>query len=246
MFSLCIATMDRFEFLKDSLPLYNEMDLIDEIIVCDENGKDANNLRSIGIGTGNDKVSLYVNDRRLGPLLNKLACSRRASKEWVAVIDSDNFADVDYFRVAADYVHSGAADDLSVLCPSKARPNFDLTSLCGVISKSNMREINAMDSSSAGKNLFGLQMNTGNYIQSRRLIQDVVVDANDPVVSGIGPYDALLLNVFMFEQLDMRMHVVPGMYYNHLVHSGSTWINTHAKSKNEELEMMRRFDLLRK
>ena len=36
MFSLCIPTMDRFDFLKTYLQEYIENELIDEIIITDE------------------------------------------------------------------------------------------------------------------------------------------------------------------------------------------------------------------
>ena len=29
------------------------------------------------------------------------------------------------------------------------------------------------------------------------------------------------MNLLLFEQLDLQMHVVPGMYYHHIVHDGS-------------------------
>ena len=42
MFSLCIATMDRYDtFLSKNLPKYLANDLISEIIITDENGNDA-------------------------------------------------------------------------------------------------------------------------------------------------------------------------------------------------------------
>ena len=40
MFSLCIPTMDRFDFLKSYLPKYINNNLVREIIICDENGND--------------------------------------------------------------------------------------------------------------------------------------------------------------------------------------------------------------
>ena len=45
MFSLCIPTMNRYDtFLKGFLKKYVTFDLIDEIIICDENGDDYNKI----------------------------------------------------------------------------------------------------------------------------------------------------------------------------------------------------------
>ena len=57
--SLCIATMDRWDFLKVNLPQYLTNPYISEIIISDENGHDAEKIRA----TFNDpKIHISVND----------------------------------------------------------------------------------------------------------------------------------------------------------------------------------------
>ena len=46
--SLCIPTMNRYDsFLKNNLTKYLQMDLIDEIVICDENGEDVKKIQEI-------------------------------------------------------------------------------------------------------------------------------------------------------------------------------------------------------
>ena len=66
--TLCIPTMDRWDFLKINLPQYLANPYISEIIISDENGRDAEKIRA----TFNDpKIRVSVNETRLGPFLNK-------------------------------------------------------------------------------------------------------------------------------------------------------------------------------
>ena len=38
--------------------------------------------------------------------------------------------------------------------------------------------------------------------------------------------DVIYFNTLLFEQLDLHMHIVPNMEYEHVVHNGSTYIQT--------------------
>ena len=102
MFTLCIPTLDRFdEFLSRYLPQYLDNNLINEIIITDENGNDIDKIQKM---FNNEKLRLFKNDKRLGPFLNKLSACSKAKNEWIVLIDSDNFADKNYFNVAKDYI----------------------------------------------------------------------------------------------------------------------------------------------
>ena len=100
--SLCIATMDRWNFLKDTLPNYLINDYIDEIIISDENGNDCEIIyKTFGM---NPKLKLYSNDTRLGAFLNKQKAVSYAKNKWICLIDSDNFAPVSYFEAAVKHM----------------------------------------------------------------------------------------------------------------------------------------------
>ena len=134
MFSLCIATMDRFDdFLSNFLFVYLENDLIQEIIITDENGRDIDKIQE---HFDNPKLRLFRNEKQLGALLNKHKAASLAQNEWIALIDSDNLADYDYFETAKNYIESMKEPIQNViLAPCFAKPLFDYTHLSGVIFK---------------------------------------------------------------------------------------------------------------
>ena len=45
------------------------------------------------------------NESRLGPFRNKFKSIKLANSKWIALIDSDNFADNDYFRMCFKIHH---------------------------------------------------------------------------------------------------------------------------------------------
>ena len=74
MFSLCIPTIDRYDtFLSIYLPKYIENELINEIIICDENGHDVNKIKSNN-SINCSKLKLHINETKLGTFLNKQKC----------------------------------------------------------------------------------------------------------------------------------------------------------------------------
>jgi glycosyltransferase involved in cell wall biosynthesis len=93
--SLCIPTMNRWNFLKESIPKYLDNKYIKEIVIVDETGEDYAHL--LDFYKNEPKIRAFKNETRLGPFLNKLECMKKASYEWICLMDSDNFADLDYF-----------------------------------------------------------------------------------------------------------------------------------------------------
>ena len=123
-FSLCIPTIDRYDkFLSIYLPKYMNNLFIDEIIISDENGNDVKkikqNIKNL------DKFKFNINDEKLGVFYNKLKCCQLAKNDWIALIDSDNFADIDYFQVANNFLNNNDIKSNTILAPSYAKPNFD-------------------------------------------------------------------------------------------------------------------------
>jgi hypothetical protein len=125
--------MDRFDkFLSRYLPKYLANEYINEIIITDENGND---VEKIKCAFPDSKLVLIKNERRLGPFLNKLKACSFAKNEWIVLMDSDNFANIDYFEIAKNYIqHLGEQKNI-ILAPSKAQPNFDYSHLSGFIYK---------------------------------------------------------------------------------------------------------------
>ena len=181
MFSLCIPTMNRFDtFLGKNLHEYLKNDLISEIIICDETGDDMDKILvefNSSIITG--KMKVFKNEKRLGPFLNKLKCCRLASNTWIALIDSDNFADETYFKVAKKFLESNTVSQNSILAPSVAAPHFDFNYLGNMIySKNTFRDNLLFEQRTPHKfnSSSEVFMNVGNYIINKYLIDNLNTD----------------------------------------------------------------------
>jgi len=222
MFSLCIPTIDRFDtFLKVNLQKYVTFDLVDEILVCDENGNDyLKIMETFPNEIQSGKLKVYKNESVLGPFLNKHKVCGLASNEWIVCIDSDNFADYDYFEVAKKYIHSldPTSWKLSVVSPCFARPKFDYRHLTGLYTKKNMFNDNCL-------------INTGNYIVNKYLINNIDLSKETNNIKMSSACDVVFFNTILFEQFDLQFHIVHGLEYSHVVHNGSVYLTTCNKFK---------------
>jgi hypothetical protein len=240
MFSLCIPTMDRFDgFLINYLPKYLENEFIDEIIITDENGNDFEKIKQT-FGN-NDKIKVFKNETKLGPFLNKLGACNLAKNEWIVLMDSDNFADKQYFSLTKDYIINNVQDQKNIiLAPCKANPTFNYSHLSGFIYKKG-EFANNLNKEQLTKQHFstlsGVLMNTGNYVINKYLIQNLNLQNETENIKKSSACDVIYLNTLLFEQLDLNMHVVTGLEYNHVVHSGSVYTQTcnHFRDFNQSV-----------
>jgi hypothetical protein len=225
MFSLCIPTMDRYnDFLKNNIPKYISNDLIGEIIITDENGND---IKLIKDNFNNDKLKLYTNDTKLGPFLNKLKCCRLAKNEWIVLIDSDNFADYDYFLLGNNYIHNNNIKKESIISPTFAKPYFDYTwSNNKILNKNNLYRHHLTN-----KNLIVL-MNTGNYIINKYLIDNIYIDRDIDTIEKSSAFDVILFNTILLEQFNIDIHCIENMHYSHIVHNNSIYETTKHEYTN--------------
>jgi hypothetical protein len=232
MFSLCIPTMDRFDiFLSKYLITYLENEYIDEIIITDENGIDIEKIKSTF--PDNNKLRLYKNDNILGPFLNKIKACSFAKNEWIVLMDSDNFAYEDYFINAKNYIENMDDNRIDhkniILAPSKARPYFDYTHLSGFIyKKGDFNENNSLENENkqSHNSHSSVLMNTGNYVINKYLIDNLNLQFEMDNICKSSACDVIYFNTLLFEQLELNMHVVPNLEYDHIVHSDSVYTQT--------------------
>ena len=176
MFSLCIPTIDRYDnFLINYLPKYINNNLIDEIIINDENGNDVNKIKNSGMDL--TKLKLFVNEKKLGPFLNKIDVCKKAKNVWIALIDSDNFADISYFEIAKKYINK-LEKELVILSPSWARPNFDYREIENFIYKKGNFLRNRKEERKRRIKNCECCMNTGNYILNKKIFSLINLDTN--------------------------------------------------------------------
>jgi hypothetical protein len=227
MFSLCIPTLDRFDsFLKINLEKYIKNELINEIIITDENGNDVDKINQYF--PNNNKLVLVKNENKLGPFLNKLKACKIAKNEWIALIDSDNFADENYFLVAKKYITENVFGKKNIiLAPSFAKPNFDYSQFSGIIFRNGFFKDNKNIQYSTST-----LMNTGNYVINKYLIDNLDIKNETDNISQSSSCDVIYFNTLLFEQLDLNLHVIPGLEYEHVVHNGSIYITTCNQFQN--------------
>ena len=226
-FSLCIPTMDRFDdFLDDYLEIYlefKERGIIDEIIVCDENGNDyAKILEKYNNGnesTTTAPIRLYQNETRLGVLKNKArVVSLAKSTNYIALIDSDNFVGESYFESAKRIIAEKriTIDMPCSLIPMYSKPNYEYGFYRDFI----------FDQQTAAHYChlirFRTMINSGNFVITPAVYQRILFDeAADKVIS----YDAAYLHLLAFQQIpEYRIYMVNDMEYLHVVHDNSNFI----------------------
>jgi hypothetical protein len=239
MFSLCIATMNRYEkFLKKYLPYYLDIDLVDEIIITDENGKD---IECIQKDFQSSKLKLFQNTTQLGPFLNKLKAMKLAKNDWIVIIDSDNFADKEYFVTANNYILSKNLKNETILAPSFAKPNFNYTIFSNTIStKSNMKELTKYNK--PGYSPFTTLMNTGNYIIHKYLVQNINIEKENDIIPKTSACDVIYFNTLLIEQFaNLEIHIVSNLEYTHVVHDDSIYIRTHKQYPSINTKVHERF-----
>ena len=221
MFSLCIPTMDRYDrFLNKTLRSYINNSFIHEIIICDENGNDVEKIKKT---FSSEKLKLYTNEKQLGPFLNKLKCCRFAQNEWIVLMDSDNFADIDYFQSANTFITEKQITKKNViLAPVFAKPSYNF---------SNLLNIPITTETIKTKDVSGLLLNTGNYVINKYLVDHIDITHELELIDKSSACDVLLFNILLLEQLDMHMYIVPNMTYDHVRHPGSVYLTTIEKTR---------------
>ena len=214
MFSLCIPTIDRYDdFLSSYLPKYIENPYVDEIIITDENGND---IKKIVSNLSSSKLKLYTNGSVLGPFLNKLEACKKASREWIVLMDSDNFADIDYFKGMQKYIQSHALSKFCVLSPSWAYPEFDFSHLSNtIITRKNLKQMNARRKKYPTSTL----MNTGNYVVHSHLMKNLDL-SRETNIQLSHACDVIYMNTLFFEQFEQFEFHVLDIKYTHVVHNG--------------------------
>lgn len=230
--SLCITTMNRFDtFLNKSLEEYNrylESGLVNEIVIADETGSDYDKIKE----KWGDKFKLIKNPERLGVFKNKINVCKNATYDNILLMDSDNFATIDYLVKIRDYITKNALPKNYILAPSFARTGsndgFNYKAFNGKIVKRN--NMNAF----IGENQFRTLLNTGNYLISKNTIVNIKYD--ESIMKLISACDVIYFNLLAFQQNpDIELHVIRDSEYIHSVHNGSTYIN----DINRETEMYR-------
>ena len=225
--TVAIPTMDRWSFLQDQVPKYLADPNVAYVVISDENGKDINVMCELELDS-NIKLRLYQNNAQLGVYGNKRQCLLKAPSPWVAVLDSDNKFEPEFFEAFLKCKErDGEAANKTIYCAGDivyldlaTGATEDKTSqFSGMrISRENWNKILA----TKGWNFL---LNDGNCIWPR----DVIKHFPDLPEEQIVGTDSIF---FMRQaiQAGYTLSVEPTMHYVHTVHDGSHWLQNAAVS----------------
>ena len=228
LFSLCIPTLNRFDdflhkYLIDYID-YVRRGIIDEIVICDENGNDYDKiLNTFTQECESGIIHLHKNDTILGVFENKLKVMSLAKPtNFIAIIDSDNFADDVYFETVKEYIINNniIVSDKVALSPELTE-SFDFTEFRSAqFNKNNIQYFSY-------KKQFLIFLNTGNYVCTPNMFNLIEYKKENVDKTHAGPNDVIYLHALSFQQIpNYTIHVVPSLTYKHVVHEGSIWLET--------------------
>jgi glycosyltransferase involved in cell wall biosynthesis len=222
--------MRRFSFLKESIPLYLANPHVTELIISDETGEDYD---AITLAFSHPKLRVYRNESRLGFLKNKLKAASYATSDFIAILDSDNYANHSYFEAFKLFYSQHNFSSKCLFLPCAAKPNFNYKEWCGMpITSSNVRQFYPRIETC---------LNTMNCIISREFLESFDILCDTPMCDTIGCYDAEYFASYAMFHMSATLFVVNNMEYEHRVHDGSGWIQTHAEVDDVQREWTRKY-----
>ncbi len=235
--TVAIATMGRWkEFLSQSLPIYLNCSEVAYVVICDDGGDDADAIRASQWAT-HPKLRLYKNTKRLGAYYNKRQAFEKAPTDWVAILDSDNYFQENYFLSLKNiWSQEGGADPKTIYAAGGMQRFWSN----GYGSGSGGREgdsnpIAAFGGFKINKGNWNtiLQhtgwnhlLNDGNFVVHKSLLNILPDDVDEKTIMAA---DAIYV-VRKAVATGYTYRVVPELSYIHVIHGGSFWLQTASES----------------
>jgi glycosyltransferase involved in cell wall biosynthesis len=189
--------------------------LISEVIISDENGNDARKISEKF--KDNPKLKIFTNEKRLGAFLNKITACKYATNEWIALIDSDNYADEKYFKFAYQNIINNHFEKETIIATHNQHYDYKKCDL-----KANKKNIKQLTEE---KKFNSRMSNNGNYIINKYLISNLNIEQEIQENSYLfeTAYDVLYFLILVLEQFnDLNILFFKDLTYYHAPgHSGS-------------------------
>jgi glycosyltransferase involved in cell wall biosynthesis len=220
-FAVCIPTINRWSFLESNIPKYLASPSVSKVFIRDENGEDAAKIKD-AFGD-NPRLVCQINAERLGPFGNKLTVCRdavSAGEQYLAIIDSDNYAPEEYFEAmaAAINVRDPAGAKPFIYMPSFARPNFDCRNLRGAT-------ISDLTRCAYPHREYGPLLNMGNYVISATVINQLVMSEEETAESRLSDTcDCVYFLLMVLTKIRGAKLFITNAEYDHTVHDGSIYL----------------------
>ena len=211
MISVCLTNYNRTDLLFESIAPFLNDDRIDEIVISDDHSVEKVFDEVCAKYKDNEKVQIFRNTENLDCYRNKRQAVKRATNEYVLLLDSDNIFTVDF--IDKIFERKEVWEPCIALAPCWAKPHFNFTELSGkTITKENVSSLLNVGSCST-------MLNAMNYFINRDEYLRVWDGSVDPVTS-----DSLYQN-YNWLNGGNSIYVVPWLTYEHRVHAGSHYQN---------------------
>lgn len=208
MISVCFTTHQRTDLLFEAVEPFLADDRINEIVITDDCSDEGIYNTIVWKYNGIDKVKIFRNENNLDCYRNKRQTVKHAKNDWVLLLDSDNIFSSSYMDRIEDLMIGGLKQDV-VYQPEWARPHFNFQRYAGqTINKSNVKDYIESE-------IFQTLLNAMNYFVNREEFLRVWDATLDPHTS-----DSIFQN-YNWLNRGNSIYVVPGLSYEHRIHSGS-------------------------
>lgn len=215
--SLCIPHYNRFNMVKEAFVNVIVDERIGEIVISDDCSTDGSYEKLIELygKYGNGFVKLFHNNSNQDCYWNKRIAIEHTTNDWCILLDSDNIIDTTYLD-ALFAIPEWQTD--TIYTPQFAKPAFDFRAFAGItLTKDNIRH---------HIDLPGLEtcLNACNYFVNRDEYLLCFDGSADPVTSDS------IFYCYNWLRSGNQIHVVPGLEYEHRIHSGSHYQNNVHKT----------------
>jgi len=226
MLGIAITTMNRFSFLKESLPIYLGHPDVGEVVVCDETGEDMKQILQTETFYTNPKLRVVTNKSRLGIYKNKCKALSLCTTAYVAVLDSDNHFSEEWIDTVIETLRS--SDGKTILASADFRNmnimTGELTYPCKEFS--GLRLDMVTWNKVFEKPRWNFLLNDGNWVVPRECFACLPQETTSQSLQAA---DAIFM-LQCFIKGGYSIYYVPGLTYLHVVHDGSTWLQTEKES----------------
>jgi glycosyltransferase involved in cell wall biosynthesis len=226
---IAIPTMNRWTFLKQSLPMFLSHPAVAHVFITDETGTDAKEILQSPFAQ-NPKLTVYTNEKRLGIYENKLKVLRIASEsekgEFVALLDSDNYFTEEWFEVLESAVKRNQKKWIYASAEFKMINYMDNSVKVPCEKFSGLR----LDAKGWNEMLrtpgWNFLLNDGNWVlpvDAWRVLPARVKSSDVEAADAI-----FMLKVWI--AAGYTAWYVPELSYLHSVHAGSSWLESERES----------------
>jgi glycosyltransferase involved in cell wall biosynthesis len=222
--SLAIPFYNTSKYFLDCIRYCIDDDFVSEIVVNDDQSTEEewDSINNIIFELNSSKIKLYRNPINLGGFKNKYKTVKKATSNWIYLLDSDNYLDSTTLQVIKNIenpdVDTCYCPEMLVMIRDNGNIDREVT-YSFPYEKIGMRE--SKEAMNSRMTDFGMFLNTGNYIFNRDMYLNRILDAY------IRGEDVSAADCIAFQYNWIKnggySKVVSGFKYYHRLRSDSYW-----------------------